>query len=224
MNEGPVRTGVLAVIRAASVSIATLLFLPGVLVRVGCQLVIGIASSAPIKHRDFVTELGGEIDRESAERAWTKLLVATIAGPVVLGSVLLLPTIVRWSLLDVRPFAALTVDAKTVVTRSNSVLPYAEAFVRYGPSEFLRLWFGVSCFYCCVPSANIITGAAAENRSRRRSSPIRLLIGPVILACRLLRGIDALLTYGFAGAYLASGLIVLLLGWRVLAAIARTVF
>jgi hypothetical protein len=224
MSEGSVRTGVLAVIRAASVSIATVLFLPGVLVRVGCQLVVGITSGAPITHRDFITELGGEVDGESASGAWTKLLVATIIGPIVLGSVLLLPMIIRWSLLDVRPLAAAGVDLKTVVSRNNSFLPFLQAFVQLGPGEFIRVWFGISCFYCCVPSANIIAGARAENRDRRRLSPLRFAISPVILVCRLLRGVDALLTYGFAGAYLASGLIVLFVGWRALAVVARATF
>lgn len=71
--------------------------------------------------------------------------------------------------------------------------------------------------YCCVPSGAILAGAAAELRDLPGWSPTRLLLRPVIAFFRMLRALDALLMLGFAGAYLASGLIVLLLGWRLLA-------
>lgn len=218
------RSGVAAVIRATSVSLATLIFLPGVFVRIGSQLVVANMAGLRITHRQLITDLGGEIEQDGIGRGWTKLLMATIAGPLLIGSVLLFPFVVSWTLLDVRPFAAVTVDPSSIVTHKTSLLPLFEAFYRFGAITFMRLWFAVSCFYCCVPSRNLIIGATTELHGGRQSRISRLVLAPILLACRALRALDSLLTFGFAGAYLASGLVMLFVGWRILGAIAHTIY
>ncbi|MDQ3822942.1 MAG: hypothetical protein M3321_06855 [Actinomycetota bacterium] len=210
----------MAVVQATSVMLANIVFLPGVLVRVACQRLAGSFSGAPVAHADFATQLGGKVAPVSDRTRWSILLFATVAGPLLLGSILLMPMIVRATLLDVRPFAPVSSDV--VLSRNTSFLPIAQIFARFGPVEFLRLWFGVSCLYCCIPSTEILAGAAEENRRRARSW--RFTLGPVIGVLRALRILDALLTIGFAGTYLASGLIVLLVSWRLLGFLARALF
>jgi hypothetical protein len=149
------------------------------------------------------------------------MLIATAGGPLLVGAVLLLPTIVRTTLLDVRPFASVSSDPGLVLSRDTPLMPFLEGMDRFGVAGFLRLWFGIACFYCCVPSSTILAGAAAENRARRRFSPLRLVVGSLLGFFRALRALDTLLTFGFAGTYLASGLLVLLLSWRLLAYVIR---
>jgi hypothetical protein len=222
MNRGSTRRGVLDVLKASGVTFATVLFLPGVLVRVASQLLVAAVTGGRIAHRQLLIELGGEVEYTSGTPRWSGLLLGTVAGPVLIGSILLFPTVVRSTLLDVRPFASISADPATVVSHGTPLTPFIEALQRFGFVGFLRLWFGVSCFYCSVPSAAIVSGADAENRSRPRWSPTRLAVAPLLLLFRLLRAVDALLMFGFAGAYLASGLLVLLIGWRLLTLLAQT--
>jgi hypothetical protein len=215
MAERSTLGGAVAVLRATGVVFATTFFLPGVLVRMACQLVAANASGSPIVHRQLLTEVGGEPECQSGSPNWSVLLLATFVGPLVIGSVLLFPAVVRFDLLDVNPF--LSVGPGTIVSHQSSIAPFMETVDRFGFVGFLRLWFGVSCFYCSMPSAGILAGAVEENELRPRSSPTRLLLAPLLLLFRLMRAIDNVLLFGFPGVYLASGLIVLLVGWRLLA-------
>lgn len=229
MNDYSFRRGALEVLKASGVVFATTLFFPGVLVRMACQLLVGATSGSYVVHRQLLLEVGGEPEYQSGSPAWTALFLATFFGPVLIGSILLFPTVVRSTLLDVRPFASM--DPGTIVSHDTSVLPFLETVDRFGFIGFLRLWFGVSCFYCSVPSGSILSGAIGENRSRPRWSPVRMLLAPMLPFFRLMmlpffrlmRAIDTLLMFGFAGAYLASGLIMLLIGWRMLALVAQIV-
>jgi hypothetical protein len=218
------RAGIFAVLQAASVSLATAVFLPGMLVRIGFQLLAATGSGMKINHRDFLTELGGEVSQVSGRSAWTRLMVATLLGPSLLGAVLLLPAVVRLALLDVRPFATISADPGLIVSHDTSLRPVLEAMSRYGLLGFLTLWFGISCFYCSVPSKALLDGAREESRRRRSWSPVRLVLGLVISFFRVLRVLDTLLTLGFAGSYLASGLLMLLLGWGLLTFAATAIF
>jgi hypothetical protein len=220
MSESSVRRGALAVLEASSVTLATVVFLPGVLIRLAWQVLTAALCGMQVAHRGFVTELGGEVEHVAGARAWSKLLLGTVAGPMLVGAALLLPTIVRTTLLDVRPFASISSNPGLVVGQDTSLLPFLDTLDRFGWAGFLRLWFGISCFYCCIPSPAILAGAAAENRARRPWSPLRLALGSLIGLFRTLRALDMLLTLGFAGTYLASGLVVLLLSWRLLAYVA----
>jgi hypothetical protein len=221
MNDYSLGRGALEVLKASGVMFATTFFFPGVLVRMACQLLVGAASGNYVVHRRLLLEVGGEPEYQSGSPAWTALFLATFFGPVLIGSILLFPMVVRSALLDVRPFAS--IDTGTIISHDTSVSPFLETIGRFGLIGFLRLWFGVSCFYCSVPSGAILSGAIRENRSRSRWSLVRLLLAPMLFFFRLMRAIDTLLMFGFAGAYLASGLIVLLIGWRVLALVAQIV-
>jgi hypothetical protein len=216
MIDQSLRRGALAVLEASSVTLATVVFLPGVLVRIGCQVLTSAISGMRIAHHGFVTELGGEVEHLSGPRAWSRLLIGTMAGPMLIGALLLMPFIVRTALLDVRPFASVASDPGLVLGRDTSLTPFFETFYRFGWADSLRLWFGISCFYCCIPSSTILDKAAEENRSHVRWPLRRIAFGSLIGLVRTLRTLDALLTFGFAGTYLASGLIVLLVSWRLL--------
>ena len=215
------REGALAVLRASSVTFASTLFLPGMLVRVASQLLAGALAGVGVSHRQMLTELGGEVELQGDKEAWTQIFCATVLGPLLIGSILLFPMVVRSALLDVRPFASIAVDPGTIAGQKTPIAPFYEALSRFGAIEFLRLWFGVSCFYCCVPSSGILDGARKENSRRARFSPVRLLMALPIAFFRFLIALDSLLLAGFAGAYLASGLLVLLIGWRALGVLAR---
>jgi hypothetical protein len=221
MNSSATRRGAVEVLKATGVMFATTIFFPGVLVRMACQLLTAFVGGARVVHRQLLFEVGGEPEYQSGTPAWTQLLLATVFGPLLIGSILLFPVVVSSTLLDVRPFAAVSADPGTIVSHGTSLLPFTETINRFGLVGFLRIWFGVSCFYCSVPSGAILAGALRENQTRPVWSPLRVLLVPVLLFFRLLRGVDTLLMFGFAGAYLASGLIVLLLGWRLLAVIAQ---
>lgn len=103
-------------------------------------------------------------------------------------------------------------------------MPFLEGLNRYGLIGFLALWFGVSCFYCSVPSKAVLDGAREETRQRPRWSPVQLLLTAVMGFFRLLRGVDTLLMFGFAGSYLASGLAMLFTGWTLLALLTTVAF
>jgi hypothetical protein len=221
MSDESLRRGARAVLEASSVTLATVVFLPGVLVRIGCQALTSAISGMRIAHHKFVTDLGGEVEHVSGPRAWSKLLIGTMAGPMLIGAVLLMPTIVRTALLDVRPFASVASDPGLVLGRDTSLVPFFETLDRFGWADSLRLWFGISCFYCCIPSSMILSKSAEENSSRGRWSPRRMAFGPLIGLVRALRALDNLLTFGFAGTYLASGLVVLLVSWRLLTYLAH---
>jgi hypothetical protein len=83
------------------------------------------------------------------------------------------------------------------------------------------LWFGVSCFYCAVPQHAVVDGAHREIRERSLLSVTRVLLTPLIHYFRVLRALDTVLMLGFAGTYLASGLVVLVTGWAFWAAVSR---
>jgi hypothetical protein len=203
-------------------------FLPGVLVRIGCQVLTSAISGMRIAHREFVTDLGGEVELEPVPdppaSAWSRLLIGTMAGPMLIGALLLMPFIVRTALLDVRPFASVASDPGLVLGRDTSLTPFFETLDRFGWADSLRLWFGISCFYCCIPSRMILSKAAKENSLRGRWSPLRVAFGSLIGLVHALRALDALLTFGFAGTYLASGLVVLLVSWRLLTYLAHLLF
>lgn len=224
MSNQDRRAGILAVLQASGVSLATIVFLPGMFVRIGCQLLAATVSGTRISHNGFLTDLGGEVRHESGPSAWSRILVATSLGPFILGSVLLAPTVVPFTLLDVRPFASVSADPSMVVGHDTPFFPFLEALNRYGLAGFLALWFGVSCFYCSVPSKAVLDGAGEANKTRRRWSPLRVLFMSVIAFFRLLRGVDTLLMLGFAGSYLASGLLTLLFGWWLLTLATNAVF
>jgi hypothetical protein len=212
--------GIKAMLHATAVLIATSVFLPGVLVRVACQEIATRTSGMRVERQDFVTELGGEIEHLGGVSAWTGLMVATIVGPLLIGSALLTPFVVRWALLDVRPFASTSANNPSVLlTHSTSALPFLEASQTLGFTQALRLWFGISCFYCSIPSSVILEGARRENAARSWRSPLKLVLTPVTLFYRGVRAIDAMLTYVLADAYIASGLIILALSWRALSAL-----
>jgi hypothetical protein len=219
MAERPTLSGAVAVLKAAGVVFATIFFLPGVLVRMACQLITANFSETAIVHRQLLTELGGEPECQSGSPNWTALLLATFLGPLAIGSVLLFPAVVRFDLLDVNPF--LSVNPGMILTHQSSLAPFLEVRERFGFVGFLRLWFGVSCFYCSVPSAGILAGARAENVDRSPRSPVRLLLAPLLLTFRLLVAIDDVVRFVVPGVYLASGLLVLLLGWWLLAQLAQ---
>ncbi len=221
MSDQSLRRGARAVLEASSVTLATVIFLPGVLVRIGCQILISAISGMRIAHHDFVTDLGGEVKYLDGTRAWSRLLIGTMAGPMLIGAVLLMPFIVRTALLDMRPFASVASDPGLVLGRDTSLTPFFETFYRFGWADSLRLWFGISCFYCCIPSSEILKEAAGENHSHGRWSPRRIAFGSLIGLVGALRALDALLTFGFAGTYLASGLVVLLVSWRLLTYLAH---
>lgn len=210
------RAGIMAVLQASSVTLATVVFLPGMLIRIGCQLLAAASSDTRIGHSEFLTELGGEVRHFSGPTAWARMLLSTVLGPSLLGAVLLLPAVVRLRLLDVRPFASISADPGLVISHDTSYLPIAEAMSRYGALGFLSLWFGISCFYCSVPTKALLDGARDENQSRARWSPMRLIVTVLNGFFRPLRFLDALLTLGLAGTYLASGLLMLLVGWGLL--------
>src|SRR6266511_153957 len=178
----------------------------------------------PEDHDPRKLPLGGEVQHVSGPPAWSRLLIGTMAGPILIGAVLLMPTIVRTALLDVRPFASVASDPGLVVGRDTSLVPFFDILDRFGWAESLRLWFGISCFYCCIPSSMIIKEAAKESGSRGRWSPRRMAFGSLIGLVRALHALDNLLTFVFAGAYLASGLIVLLVSWRLLTYLAHLLF
>jgi hypothetical protein len=215
------RQGALAVLKTSNVTVVSTLFLPGMLVRVASQLLAGSLAGFRVGHREMLSELGGEVEFEDKDGRWTLLFCATVVGPLLIGSALLFPMVVRSTLLDVRPFVSIAVDPSTVAGQGTPVAPFYEALSRYGTLEFLRLWFGISCFYCCVPSAAVLAGARRENAGRGRFSPVRVALAAAISFFRFLVAIDSLLLAGFAGAYLASGLLFLLIGWRLLGLLAR---
>ena len=208
-------------LKTLNVAVVSTLFFPGLLVRVASQLLAGSMAGFRVSHREMLSELGGEVEFEEKEGRWTLVFFATVIGPLLIGSALLFPMVVRSTLLDVRPFASIAVDPSTIAGQGTPVAPFYEALSRFGTLEFLRLWFGISCFYCCVPSAGILEGARRENARRNRFSPIRLPLAAAIAFFRFLVAIDNLLLAGFAGAYLASGLLFLLIGWRLLGVLAR---
>jgi hypothetical protein len=215
------RTGFAATVRAAAVITATGVFLPGVLIRIAFQELVSRTTGMQLERTDFMSELGGELDHTGGPSAWTPLMLATFAGSVIVGTALLMPFAIRYDLLDVRPLVS--VSSKLLLSHSTSTLPFLDASLRLGATQTLRLWFGVSCFFCSVPSSKILQGVRAEGLMHRRS-PGTLVLRPVVLFFRALRGLDAMLAFVFAGAYLASGLIILLLGWRLLGAFTALAF
>jgi hypothetical protein len=224
MNDSPHWAGIRSVIQASSVVLATALFLPGMLIRSAFQMLAARLSGASIEQHGFITELGGEVEFVEGNARWTPLLVAAVVGPLLIGSALLLPVIVPSAVLDVRPFAAISRDPSLVISHDTSLLPLLDLHDRFGTAGFLRLWFGVACFYCAVPPRSVLDGALAEQRRRRAWSPVRIALGPVLLAYRLLAALDTLLTFGFAGTYLASGLLILLGSWWFWTAVSRALF
>jgi hypothetical protein len=215
------RTGFVATVRAAAVITATGVFLPGVLIRIAFQELVSRTTGMQLERTDFVSELGGGLDHAGGPSAWTPLMLATFLGPVIIGTALLMPFAIRYDLLDVRPLV--TVSSKLLLSHSTSTLPFLDASLRLGVTQTLRLWFGVSCFFCSVPSSKILQGVRADARGHHQS-PGTLVLRPVVLFFRALCGLDAMLAFVFAGAYLASGLVILLLGWWLLGAFTALAF
>lgn len=204
--------------------LATVIFLPGVLVRAAFQMLAARLGGARLQHHGFLTELGGEAEFVEGPTRWTPLLVAGVVGPLIIGSALLLPVIIPSAVLDVRPFASVARDPSMVASQHTSLLPFLEIQGRFGTIGFCRIWFGVACLYCAVPSAAVLAGTVAEQRQRQRRSPVRLLLGPFLIVFRALGALDTLLTVGLAGTYLASGLLVLLGCWWFWSVLSRAVF
>jgi hypothetical protein len=206
-------SGFLAVLETLSVTTTTVLFLPGLLVRIGCQQLAARLSGFELEYTGFSRELGGEIEGVPGDNGWTPLLVATVLGPVTLGVVLLLPRLIGSALLGVSVFPAANPSTRLVLTHSTSLVPFIDTLTRLGGVEMLRLWFGVSCFYCCVPSIPILEGAGKELHARPAWSPLRWVGTSTVAIFRALRAVDFLLTFFLPGAYLASGVIILFVFW-----------
>jgi hypothetical protein len=207
-------SGLRAVLVAFSVSFATIVFLPGVLVRVGAQRIAGQMLGADVEHYGFSQSVGGEVEpRDRSRSPYLALFFATMLVPLVVGAALLLPAIVRYSLLDVRPFSSVSTDPSSIIGTSTPVRPLMDLVGRVGRVGSLRIWVGVSCLYSTVPSASLSEGARAELRSGRHGKVSRMLLGTPIAAVRLLLQIDNALMLGLAGAYFASGLLVTLVVW-----------
>jgi hypothetical protein len=214
------RTGFAATIRAAAVITATGVFLPGVLVRMAFQELVCRVTGMELERSEFISDMGGKLDHTAGPPAWIALMAATFLGPATVGTALLLPFAVRFNLLDVRPLV--TVSSSLVVSHSTSTIPFLDASLRLGTVQMLRLWFGVSCFYCAVPSKEILDGVRATDQ--RRWLPTRFVLAPVVTVFRALCGLDAMLAFVFAGAYLASGLITLRVAWRLLGLLTALAF
>jgi hypothetical protein len=212
----------LLVLRTAAVATETIVFAPGVLIRMGCQFIVAQMTGSDISHANFSSELGGEIEGEVATGGWTALLLAT-AFPIVIGLVLLLPSILGSALLGINVIPTVPLNAKLVFTHSTSSLPFVTSLDALGRVDFFRLWFGFSCFFCSVPSAAILDGVAGENSKRPRHSLLRLFTAGLSYVYRGLRAIDAILLLGVPGAYLASGLIPLVICWEGIASLSRLV-
>lgn len=222
MTDRLQRKGAMAVLEAASATTATFVFFPGVLARIGFQNLTARLCGARITHSGFVRSMGGDVVAVSDRVPWTALFVVTFLGPVFLGSWLLLPTLIDASLLDVRPFASISSDPQTFV--STDVLPWLtlEMLSRFEAIDLLRLWFAISCFYCSIPSQALVEGTSNERHTKSVFTQVAVV--PLLACIRLLRTFDDLLTVVCASSYLASGLIVLVVGWRLLASIIRTLF
>jgi hypothetical protein len=193
---------------------ASVFFLPDLLVRIACQLVAGRLSGFEIEFKGFGRELGGELEGVSGDSGWSRIFAATVFGPLVLGAALLLPFLIGSSLLGVSVLPSVDANRDIFLAHTTSLIPFVDTLNRFGRLQLYRLWFGIACFYCCVPSAPTLEGAREELKSRRLWSPLRLIGIPILNFFRLLRAVDFLLTFGFAGAHLASGVLVLVISWE----------
>jgi hypothetical protein len=117
--------------------------------------------------------------RESQQGGWTALLTATTLCPIVIGLVLLLPSIMGSALLGIPVIPHVPLSKQLILTHSTSSLPFLLSFQLMSRVAFSRLWIGFSCFLCAVPSKNILDGAARENKDRRSSLPLRIMVGMV---------------------------------------------
>ena len=206
--------GIRAVITTLACAFSTAVFLPGVLMKVGVELSVARVLRRTVRISGFLREFGGEVESEEKDMPWTRFLFMTILTLYVIGAILMLPALIEVSLLDIRPFAAVSSDPSLVVSRDTSFVPLYDLADRVGVTQFWRLWFGVSAVVCCLPSSAVLDGALKEQRRRPRRSVSRWLLAGPLNCLRVLRALDQLVTYLLVSGYLVSGLIVGYLSWR----------
>lgn len=211
------------VLRTFSVVTTSVLFLPGLFVRLGSQFIVAQVSGFSLTHDDFTHELGGELEGVTGRTGWTQMLIATTFIPQLLGAILLLPGILGSSLLGINIIPTVSLSPQLIVSHDTSLLPFLNSLNGMPRATFFRIWMGFSCFYCSVPSRQILDGAGIEAKRRPTASPIRLLTIALVTVYRMLRAIDSVLLFWVPGAYLASGLIPLVLYWEGISLICKTV-
>lgn len=218
-----VGVGARGVVTALACAFSTALFLPGVLMKVGVELAVARSIGREIQISGFLREFGGEVESEE-KVPWTRFLVLSSGVLYGLGVVLLLPTIFESSVLDVRPFAAVSANTHLVVSRDTHFLPLYDMLTRLGTAHFMRLWFGVSALVCSLPASAVLEHALDEQRARHKWSPARLAMAGPLAVLRLLSLVDQLVSWLLVSGYLVSGLLVAYLSWRLLSVIMSALF
>jgi hypothetical protein len=216
-----VRTGAVSVLQVSAVSVTSLLFVPGLLIRVACQLVAAATRGSRVRHHSFFLEFAGEVEIISGPQCWIAIALGTFFPLTILGTFLLGPSIVRFGLLDVQPFQSISFH--TVFSHDTPLLPFLQTYKVEGRINFLRLWFGVSCFFSCIPAQSTVGRAREILRDSGVKGMTRLVCIPLFGLFRSLQALDAALMFGFAGSYLASGTLVLVSTWWVCSRLAEWV-
>lgn len=218
------RTGLLSgladVVYGVSTAAATVLFLPGYLLRTGIPIVVGQARGVPIRAYREPTP-GAETSIYSADGIqpdWASLVVTCFAIEVMIGAVLLTPLAMRsgGDITYLIPPQARTLSLLRGF--DNNYFLLGQFFSRFNRADFWRYWVGASSLVASIPEPRVRSRARISvNRSpgRRIAARAFLAFTRVVTILDEPLGRIGLTSFLVSGVLLGAGVIgleVLLLG------------
>lgn len=188
-----IRTVVLVIrefVVITSTVLATLIFLPGVATRTGLRTMVARWKTLAIEHRAFYRSFGGDFTVTPAPSGWTKVSLELIPmlGLFFIGALTLLPIIVRLEVLGVSFSPQLTRDPSLLLRDDLGKSVVLELITWHGGWDLLRLWVGVSCWFCLAPrytDIKAVRTTLSRCRPRVFARALRASLWPVAAITRL---------------------------------------
>jgi len=221
----PAGKGVFGLIRAllqvTSDTLATLVFLPGVLTLVGLRGVIGRLHGLPVTHGNLLASFCGELEiAGDRRRHWQRASILLLPHLLLagIGAILLTSYLVQFAVLGVSPLPAVTASPQLLVSKDLGWPVALSALTTYGPLDLVRLWTGLACWFCAAPGhANVKAGrqelvqvAAEPQRGAGLARAAAWLTAPLQWASRLLKVLDDAVIWFGGNVLIASGGITLI--------------
>jgi hypothetical protein len=208
-------------LQTTSDSLATLVFLPGVLTLVGLRGVIGLLQGLPVTHGNLLGSFGGELEiAGDRRRHWQRASILLLPHLLLvgIGAVLLTSYLVQFAVLGVSPLPAVTASPQLLVSKNLGWPVTVSALTTYGPLDLVRLWTGLACWFCAAPGyVNVKAGrqelAQVVSKRRRGAGLARVvawMTAPLQWVSRLLKVFDDAVLWFGGNVLIASGGVTLL--------------
>jgi hypothetical protein len=195
----------LLVVEVLSIRIATLVFLPGVVLRLGLHRVLAGPLGLEVAHSSFGFSLGGELEVAGSPRSARRLIGITALASWGVGTICALPMVVRIQAFDVAPFPRFSRADEALSSHDLTTSSLAsDIWAHHGTRNLVTAWVAVGAIFMTARALQDYSVNAASDGGRRT------VLGTLAAT---LASIDAVLGWLGANVFICSGVLFVAATW-----------